>query len=150
MKLVIVGRMAWKYDEVVDMKDEMQFKDDVKWVGYMDVAELSKVIGGAYALVYASLFEGFGIPILEALQCNVPGIVSNTSSMPEVAGDAALLVDPTNVEDIAEKMGMIYKDERMRAKLIAAAPAQVEKFTWQKSAERLWECMMKCVNTSKG
>lgn len=149
MKLVIVGRMAWKYDEVVDMKDEMQFKDDVKWVGYMDVEELSKVIGGAYALVYASLFEGFGIPILEALQCNVPGIVSNTSSMPEVAGDAALLVDPTNVEDIAEKMGMMYKDERLRAKLIAAAPAQVEKFSWQKSAERLWDCMMKCVTHPK-
>lgn len=149
MKLVIVGRMAWKYDEVIDMKDEMPFKDDVKWVGYMQVDELSKVIGGAYALVYASLFEGFGIPILEALKCNVPGVVSNTSSMPEVAGDAALLVDPTNVEDIAEKMGMIYKDERLRAKLIAAAPIQVEKFTWQKSAERLWDCMMKCVNTPK-
>lgn len=150
MKLVIVGRMAWKYDEVIDMKDEMPFRDEVKWVGYMQVEELSRVIGGAYALVYASLFEGFGIPILEALQCNVPGIVSNTSSMPEVAGDAALLVDPTNVADIAEKMGMIYKDERLRARLIAAAPAQVQKFTWQKSAERLWDCMMKCMNAAKG
>lgn len=147
MKLVIVGRMAWKYDAVLEMKESMPFKDEVKWVGYMDVAELSKVIGAAYALVYASLFEGFGIPILEALQCNVPAIVSNTSSMPEVAGDAALLVDPTNVADIAEKMGMIYKDERLRGKLMAAAPAQVEKFNWQRSAERLWDCMMKCVKT---
>lgn len=146
MKLVIVGRMAWKYEAVLEMKDEMPFKDDVKWVGYMDVTELSRVIGGAYALVYASLFEGFGIPILEALQCNVPAVVSNTSSMPEVAGDAALLVDPTNVDDIAEKMGMIYKDERLRSKLIQAAPAQVEKFNWQKSSERLWSCMMKCVD----
>jgi glycosyltransferase involved in cell wall biosynthesis len=146
MKLVIVGRMAWKYDAVLEMKENMPFKDDVKWVGYMEVTELSKVIGAAYALVYASLFEGFGIPILEALQCNVPAIVSNTSSMPEVAGDAALLVDPTNVDDIAAKMGMIYKDEQLRAKLIAAAPAQVEKFNWQKSSERLWSCMMKCVN----
>lgn len=146
MKLVIVGRMAWKYDAVIEMKEEMPFKDDVNWVGYMNVNELSEVIGAAYALVYASLFEGFGIPILEALQCNVPAIVSNTSSMPEVAGDAALLVDPTSVADIAEKMGMIYKDERLRAKLVAAAPAQVEKFNWQKSSERLWQCMMKCVN----
>jgi glycosyltransferase involved in cell wall biosynthesis len=146
MKLVIVGRMAWKYDAVLEMKENMPFKDDVKWVGYMEVSELSKVIGAAYALVYASLFEGFGIPILEALQCNVPAIVSNTSSMPEVAGDAALLVDPTNVDDIAAKMGMIYKDEQLRAKLIAAAPAQVEKFNWQRSSERLWDCMMKCVN----
>jgi glycosyltransferase involved in cell wall biosynthesis len=145
MKLVIVGRMAWKYDAVLEMKENMPFKEDVKWVGYMNVNELSKVIGGAYALVYASLFEGFGIPILEALQCNVPAIVSNTSSMPEVAGDAALLVDPTNVADIADKMEMIYKDERLRARLIAAAPTQVEKFNWQRSAERLWECMMKCI-----
>ena len=144
MKLVIVGRMAWKYDAVVEMKENMPFKDDVKWVGYMNVDELSKVIGGAYALVYASLFEGFGIPILEALQCNVPAIVSNTS-MPEVAGEAALLVDPTSVEDIANKMGLIYKDENLRARLVAAAPAQVEKFNWQKSAERLWDCMMKCL-----
>ena len=144
MKLVIVGRMAWKYETVVEMRENMPFKDDVKWVGYMEVDELSRVIGGAYALVYASLFEGFGIPILEALQCNVPAIVSNTSSMPEVAGDAALLVDPRDVQDIASKMEQLYKDEKLRAKLIAAAPAQVEKFNWQKSAERLWDCMMKC------
>jgi len=145
MKLVIVGRMAWKYEEVAEMKDEMPFKNDVKWVGYMDVNELSKVIGGAYALVYASLFEGFGIPILEALQCHVPAIVSNTSSMPEVAGDAALLVDPTDVQDIANKMELLYKDEALRKKLILAAQEQVKKFDWDFSAEKLWESMMKCV-----
>lgn len=145
MKLVIVGRLAWKYDEVLEMKEEMPFKDEVKWVGYMDVAELSKVIGGAYAMVYASLFEGFGIPILEALECNVPVIVSNTSSMPEVAGDAGLLVDPTNVQDIADKMQMLYKDEALRAKMVAAAPEQVKKFDWDKSADLLWDSMMKCV-----
>ena len=145
MKLVIVGRLAWKYEEVMEMREEMPFKEDVKWVGYMGVEELSKVMGGAYALVYASLFEGFGIPILEALQCNVPGIVSNTSSMPEVAGDAALLVDPTDYQDIADKMQLLYKDEALRSKLIAAAPAQVKKFSWDRSADVLWESMMKCV-----
>jgi glycosyltransferase involved in cell wall biosynthesis len=142
MKLIIVGRLAWKYEEVEEMKYTMPFKEDVKWVGYMNVDELSKVIGAAYALVYASLFEGFGIPILEALQCNVPAIVSNTSSMPEVAGEAALLVDPSDPEDIAAKMHQIYKDEVLRAKLIANAPAQVKKFTWQQSADKLWQCLM--------
>lgn len=146
MKLVIVGRLAWKYDEVIEMRATMPFKDDVKWVGYMEVEELSRVMGSAYALVYASLFEGFGIPILEALQCNVPGIVSNTSSMPEVAGKAALLVDPTDYKDIAEKMQLLYKDEALRAKLIAAAPEQVRKFNWDRSAEDLWNALMKCVN----
>lgn len=146
MKLVIVGRPAWKYDEVEEMRYLMPFKEDVKWVGYMNVDELSKVIGAAYALVYASLFEGFGIPILEALQCGVPGIVSNTSSMPEVAGEAALLVDPADPDDIAAKMHQLYKDEALRAKLISKAAAQVQKFTWQGAADRLWNCMMGCVS----
>ena len=145
MKLVIAGRPAWKYEEVEQMRAEMPFKEDVKWVGYMNVDELSKVIGGAYALVYASLFEGFGIPILEALQCDVPAIVSNTSSMPEVAGDAGLLVDPTDVDDIANKMHLLYKDEALRNKLIANARLQIRKFDWGKSAVNLWDSMMKCV-----
>ena len=145
MKLVIAGRPAWKYEEVEQMKAEMPFKEDVKWVGYMNVDELSRLTGGAYALVYASLFEGFGIPILVALQCNVPAIVSNTSSMPEVAGDAALLVDPSDPMDIAEKMHLLYKDEALRNRLIANAPAQTKKFDWDGSARRLWDSMMKCM-----
>lgn len=145
MKLLIVGRPAWKYEEVDEMKQTMPYRKEVKWVGYMNVDELSKVIGGAYALVYASLFEGFGIPILEAMQCNVPAIVSNTSSMPEVAGDAALLVDPTSPDDIANKMHILYKDEALRAKLIVNAKEQVKKFNWQSSADKLWDCMMRCV-----
>lgn len=145
MKLVIVGRLAWKYEEVEQLRDTMPFKDDVKWVGYMNVDKLSKIIGGAYALVYASLFEGFGIPILEAQQCHVPAIVSNTSSMPEVGGDAALLVDPKDVEDISHKMEQLYKDEALRAKLIEAAKEQVKKFNWDKAADILWNAVLKCV-----
>ena len=127
------------------MRQSMPFKNDVKWVGYLDVEELARVIGSTYALVYPSLFEGFGIPILEALQCNVPAITSNTSSMPEVGGDAALLVDPTDYQDIADKMQLMYKDEALRSRLIAAAPAQVGKFTWDKAADRLWDSMMLCL-----
>jgi glycosyltransferase involved in cell wall biosynthesis len=145
MKLVVVGRMAWNYEEIATLRETMPFKEDVKWVGYLNVDELSKVIGGAYALVYPSLFEGFGIPILESLQCNVPAIISNTSSMPEVGGDAALLVNPNDVDDIAAKMEIVYKDETLRKRLIEAAPMQVEKFQWQKSADKLWESLMKCV-----
>ena len=144
MKLVIAGRPAWKYEEVEEMKVTMPFKDDVKWVGYMNVDELSKLTGSAYALVYASLFEGFGIPILEALQCDVPAIVSNTSSMPEVAGNAALLVDPSDPEDIAAKMHLLYKDEALRKKLIINARLQIKNFSWDSSAKKLWDCMMKC------
>ena len=145
IKLVIVGRMAWKFKELAALRETMPFKKDVVWAGYLNVKELSKVIGGAYALIYPSLFEGFGIPILESLKCAVPAVVSNTSSMPEVAGDAALLVDPNDVADIAEKMGMIYKDEILRNKLVAAAPVQASKFDWDASAVKLWESMMKCI-----
>jgi len=145
MKLVVVGRMAWQYEEITKAKNLMPYKDDVVWTGYLDVQELAKVTAAAYAMVYPSLFEGFGIPIVEAMQCDVPVITSATSSMPEVGGDAALLVDPEKPEDIADKMGLIYKDERLRARLIEAARVQKMKFSWDKSAEDLWTAIMKCL-----
>lgn len=144
-KLVIVGRMAWQFKDIVEAKEHMPYKEDVIWTGYLDVAELAKITASAYALVYPSLFEGFGIPIVEAMACGVPAIVSNTSSMPEVAGDAALLVNPASPDDIAEKMMSIYKDERLRKKLSEAALVQSEQFSWQRSAEQLWEVLMKCL-----
>lgn len=144
MKLVIVGRFAWNYKEVVEMKEEMPFKEDVIWLGYLNVTELAQVIGAAYALVYASLFEGFGIPIIEAYQCKVPAIVSNTSSMPEVAGAGALIVNPQDYKDIADKMTLIYKDELLRSKLIEQGELQAAKFTWQKAADILWENILLC------
>ncbi|RYD89581.1 MAG: glycosyltransferase family 1 protein, partial [Sphingobacteriales bacterium] len=141
----IVGRMAWQYAEIEKARELMPFKDDVVWTGYLDVAELAKVTASAYALVYPSLFEGFGIPILEAMTCDVPVIVSNTSSMPEVGGEAALLVDPASPEDIAAKMMMIYKDEALRNKMIAAARLRKLDFSWDRSAEQIWDSLMKCV-----
>jgi glycosyltransferase involved in cell wall biosynthesis len=149
MKLVIVGRMAWKYAEVEEMKKEMPFKEDVCWLGYLDVTELARVMGAAYALVYASLFEGFGIPIIEAFKCNVPAIVSNTSSMPEVAGEAALITDPNDYKDIAEQMSRLYKDEALRYALIAKAQEQVRKYSWDKAAEVLWESIEACAAAKK-
>jgi len=145
MKLVVVGRMAWQYEEIAKAKDLMPYKEDVIWTGYLDVAELAKVTAAAYAMVYPSLFEGFGIPIVEAMQCDVPVITSSTSSMPEVGGNAALFADPENPADIAEKMGLIYKDERLRGKLIEAARIQKMKFSWDKSAEKLWDAIIAIV-----
>jgi glycosyltransferase involved in cell wall biosynthesis len=149
MKLVIVGRMAWKYEAVEEMKNDMPFKEDVCWLGYMDVKDLAKVMGAAYALVYASLFEGFGIPIIEAFKCNIPAIVSNTSSMPEVAGAAALITDPMDYKDIAEQMSKLYKDESLRYSLIAKAQEQALKYSWDKAAAVLWESIMACIPQKK-
>jgi len=141
IKLVIVGRMAWQFEEIEKARRLMPFKDDVVWTGYMGVEELAKLTASAYALVYPSLFEGFGIPILEAMTCGVPVIVSDSSSMPEVAGNAGLLVNPNQPEDIAGKMMAIYKDETLRNHLINNALAQKNKFNWDKSAEKLWQIL---------
>lgn len=149
MKLVMVGGMGWNYDDLLRYRAHMPFKQEVKWVGYMDKAELSRITAAAWACVYPSLFEGFGIPILEALACGVPGIVGNNSSMPEVGGEAVLLADAEDVDDIAHKMGMMYKDERLRQQLAAAAPAQVEKFSWDKSAEVLYEALVACADINQ-
>ncbi|MFT4060718.1 MAG: glycosyltransferase family 1 protein [Edaphocola sp.] len=139
MKLVIVGRMAWQYTEIEKARRLMPFKDDVVWPGYVGTEDLAKITAAAYAMVYPSLFEGFGVPILEALQCNVPVIVSATSSMPEVGGDAALLVNPELPEDIAAKMMLLYKDETLRDRLIKAAGVRKLQFDWEQSAAIVWE-----------
>lgn len=145
MKLVMVGRMAWQTNEIEEAKALMPYKDDVIWTGFLQIEELAKVTAAAYALVYPSLFEGFGIPIADAMACNVPVITSNTSSMPEVGGDAALYANPTDVEDIAGQLGIMYKDERLRNQLIRACASQVAKFNWDTSAEVLWKSILKTI-----
>jgi glycosyltransferase involved in cell wall biosynthesis len=105
-------------------------------------------MASASALVYVSLFEGFGIPIVEAMNCDVPVITSNDSSMPEIAGDAGLLADPFSVTDIAAKMKMLCDDEVLRQELVSKGKIQRQKFTWQRTADRLWECVMRSVNDS--
>ncbi len=147
MKLLIIGRFAWKSEAIKTLIEQHPFKNDVVHYNYMQVDELCKVIGAAYALTFVSLLEGFGIPVLEAMQCDVPVIVSNNSSLPEVAGEAGLYVDPNDVDDIATKMCSIYKDEGLRLKLVANCASQVAKFSWDKSANDFYTCMMKAVET---
>ncbi len=145
MKLVLAGKLGWKYDEILKYREHMVFKEDVIWPGYCSVEQLAEIIGGAYALVYPSLFEGFGIPILEALQCGVPAVVGANSSMPEVGGEAVLLCDPKDPQSISDQMQLLYKDETLRNALIAKAPIQTAKYTWQRAAEVLWKAVRKCV-----
>ncbi len=143
MKMLIIGRFAWNAEDIRRAIQQHPFKNDVLHYDYMEVKELSKVIGAAYALTFVSLFEGFGIPILEAIQCEIPSIVSNTTSMPEVAGETALLVDPSNVEEIAGAMSTLYKDENLRNQLIQATRTQVKKFNWDKSALEFYSIVEK-------
>ncbi len=143
MKILIIGRFAWNSDEIKETIANHPFKSDVIHLDYMQVEELSKVIGAAYGITFVSLYEGFGIPVLEAIKCHVPGIVSEVTSLPEVAGNTCLYVNPSDITDIADKMSLFYKDEHLRAQLVLACQAQSQKYDWEKSAITFYEILQK-------
>lgn len=145
-QFVVVGARAGKQDELDEVLRSMTFAQDVRFLGRLSAEELSQVMASALALVYATLFEGFGIPIVEAFNAETAVITSNVTSMPEVAGDAALLVDPNSVEQISDAMTQLATNENMRQELIQKGREQRTKFIWDQTAERLWDCVMKSVN----
>lgn len=138
-KLVIAGAKGWMMQEINEGYNSMQFKNDVVFTGHLNTEDLSKVIAAAKAMVYVSLFEGFGIPIIEAMKCHVPVITSNTSSMPEVAGDAALIVNPESVIAISQAMIQLHESPDLCGELIKKGIKQQEKFTWDNTATQLWQ-----------
>jgi glycosyltransferase involved in cell wall biosynthesis len=146
LMLVIAGRLAWKYDSFVQDLKKYKYRHDVVLLGYVEENELARIMASAYSLVYVSLFEGFGIPVLEAMKCGVPVITSIHSSMEEVAKDAALYADPRSFEDIAEKMMLIYKDEKLREELIEKGRSAALGYTWAKTGELLWQSIQKTVS----
>jgi alpha-1,3-rhamnosyl/mannosyltransferase len=132
LKLVVIGQLAKKEREFV-RKLRANYYPNVVWAGVVD--DLRPWLGCAKALIFASLYEGFGIPILEAFACGTAVITSNCSSMPEVAGDAALYVDPLSTESIAQAIVKISSDEQLRQKLITAGAERNKQFTWQRTAQ---------------
>lgn len=145
VKLVIVGEKYRWTSEIKSTYLNMEFKEDVIFTGRLDSTELHHVIGSALAMTYIPYFEGFGIPILEAMNCDTPVITSNITSMPEVAGDAALLVDPFSVDSISNAMIYIYKDGDMRNALIEKGRKRKLDFSWNKTAEALWKSIEKAI-----
>ena len=149
MKLVLAGRLAWKYESFKENLKSYKYRNDVIMTGYTPQKELVNIIGSAYGMVYPSLFEGFGVPVLEAMQCDVPVITSVNSAMQEIAKDAALFVDPENSADIAEKMMMLYKDEKLRKELIEKGKKVACKYDWDKTAELLWQTILKTADKNR-
>lgn len=143
MKLLVAGRMAWQYDDIVEKLKTYKYRDDVVLLNYLPEDELANITASAYAMLFPSLFEGFGVPVIEAMQCAVPVITSNTSSLPEIGGSAALYADPTDADAIAKQMLQLYKDESLRNKLIEEGKVQAAKFSWDKTAELMWEVIEK-------
>lgn len=144
-QLLIVGRKAWNFQEVEETHAQMKFKQEVKFLGHVPPDELGEIVASAFATIYVSLFEGFGIPIVEAMSCNVPVITSNITSMPEAAGEAALLVNPNYVEEISSAMKKILDDD-VRNLLIEKGKVQVKKFSWDLTANKLWKCCEPVLN----
>lgn len=138
VKLLIVGEKRWWTEPIQKAYEAMKHKDDVVFVGHLQMAELHRVTAAALASVYVSYFEGFGIPIVEAYKCDVPVITSNVTSMPEVAGDAALLVDPFDIESIAGALELVM-DENIRNSLIEKGRIRRNDFSWDKAAEQWYK-----------
>jgi glycosyltransferase involved in cell wall biosynthesis len=138
-KLLIVGGQMFKTSSISETLNQMQFKDEVIFTGRLPTTDLKKVLGGALALTFVPFFEGFGIPVLEAFSAGIPVICSDTTSLPEVGGDAVLYVNPEKDEEIAEAMRQISHDDNLRSTLIEKGNRQLTKFSWDDSAEKLWE-----------
>lgn len=145
VKLVIVGEKYYWTSAIKRSFINMKFREDVVFTGRLSVRDLNDVIASALAMTYIPYFEGFGIPILEAMNCGTPVITSNVTSMPEVAGDAALLVDPFSVDSISNAMLYIVKDDDMRNALIRKGELRKNDFSWEATAEALYRSMEKTI-----
>ena len=117
------------------LAEELGISDRVKFLEYVSYTELPRIINQAIALVFPSLWEGFGFPVLEAMACGTPVISSHLSSMPEVAGNAAILIDAYNIGEITAAMQNIIEDEKLRSQLRAAGLARAKLFSWEKTGE---------------
>jgi glycosyltransferase involved in cell wall biosynthesis len=146
-QLLLTGRKAWMTADIDTVYSNMKYKDDVRFLGYRPVEELRELYGAATALVYVSFFEGFGIPILEAMQCGVPVITSDVSSMPEVAGEAGYLVDPENIQQISDGMKAISENVGLRQKMIEKGLEHCKKFSWDITADNVWQSLSKVMNS---
>jgi glycosyltransferase involved in cell wall biosynthesis len=149
VKLLLAGPAFWGMAEIVDAVAKSAAREDVIFTGRLADEDLALVMGSARALTFVPYYEGFGIPVIEAMQAGVPVITSNVTSLPEIAGDAALLVDPRNISDIKEALSRIDNDEKLREDLISKGRSQKQGFSWDRSADLLWESMMKTILTGE-
>lgn len=142
-KLVLAGGSFWGEKEILDEIEKHQLSKEVLFTGRVSQEDLQLIMGSAYALTFVSYFEGFGIPLVEAMVCGVPIICSKESCMPEIAGDAAYYVDAFLIDDIALGMQKLIENPALRIQLIENGSKQVKKFSWDIAAQKLWEIIEK-------
>jgi glycosyltransferase involved in cell wall biosynthesis len=140
LHLVLTGAKGWDYDQIFAQAGEVrELRDRIVFTGYVDDDDLAPLYSGALVFVYPSLYEGFGLPPLEAMRCGTPVITSNTSSLPEVVGDGGIMVDPHDADALAGAMLHLYRDSAARADLAARAVARAGRFSWEAFAARTGE-----------
>ena len=135
LQLVLAGKRGWLYDDIVSQVQQEGLSERVLLPGYVPDAHLPALLSGAMAFVFPSLYEGFGFPVLEAMACGTPVICSNVSSLPEVAGDAALLIDPLDTESLAQALYQVVTQPELCGRLVEQGFNQAKKFSWQRCAQ---------------
>jgi len=141
-QFVLGGKCGWYYDEILAKAGELGISDKVKFIGYVNRPEMVELYSHCAAFVFPSLYEGFGIPVAEAMACGAPVITANAASLPEVGGEAAIYIDPLSVESIADAFSRAYFDRELVRRAKELGPVQAKKFTWDRAAREL-----KCVYT---
>ncbi|MBU2632116.1 glycosyltransferase family 4 protein [Patescibacteria group bacterium] len=133
--LVVIGKKGWLFEQILAAPSEFGVEKRVKFLDFVPNEDLPLFYQNAVCYVLPSLYEGFGLPVLEAMQNNCPVITSNVSSLPEAGGDAAIYVNPEDVNDIKEKMEKVLRDSNLREEMIKKGQEQVKKFSWEKTAK---------------
>ncbi|MCL5675829.1 MAG: glycosyltransferase family 4 protein [Patescibacteria group bacterium] len=147
--LVIIGRPGWMYEEIYKSPKKYGVDDKVKFLDSVSEEDLPAFYQNALVFILPSLYEGFGLPILEAMQNGCPVITSSVSSMPEAGGEAALYVNPKDAKDIAEKISKVLSDEKLRNNMIVKGYQQVKKFSWEKTARETLKILEEVVNSKQ-
>ena len=135
IQLVVVGKKGWLWEEILAAPEKFKVTDRVKFLDFVGNEDLPSLYKNAQCFVLPSLYEGFGLPVLEAMQFGCPVVTSNVSSLPEVGGDAVIYFDPESVDDMAEKIDKVISDEKLRAEMVEKGYNQVKKFSWEKTAK---------------
>jgi glycosyltransferase involved in cell wall biosynthesis len=138
VSLVLAGKVGWHSETFDRAIKASKFRDRIRQLGYVDDEQKQALLAGSAALVYPSLYEGFGLPVLEAMALGIPVVTSNVSSLPEVGGDAAMLVDPASPAEIAAAVRNILSDAGLAAQLAKAGPERARAFPWSQTAEKTY------------
>jgi glycosyltransferase involved in cell wall biosynthesis len=134
LQLVVVGKKGWMYEDILKAPKKFGVEKKVKFLDFVPDEDMEEFYKHALFFILPSLYEGFGLPVLEAMKYGCPVITSNVSSLPEAGGDAAIYVDPENVDDIASKMKLLMTNEKLRKEMIKKGYKQIKKFSWEKTA----------------